>query len=53
MQKMTEFLVADTFPVTAMIGIGCHNEDVAEMARHIVLKYLMQTPVKVIPNWYY
>lgn len=52
-RKMTEFLVADRFPATAFIGIGCENEETAEAARQTVAKYALNLPVKVLKNWYY
>ena len=45
--KMTEFLVADRFPVSALIGIGGENRETAEMARRIVAPYYPDLPVKV------
>lgn len=51
--KATEFLVADRFPVSALIGIGCHNDNTAQAAREIVQRHSLNIPVKVIPNWYY
>jgi len=51
--KATEFLVADYFPTKSFIGIGCHNEETADMARRIVAKHGLSIPVKVFPNWYY
>lgn len=51
--KMTEFLVADRFPVSALIGIGCENPETAEMARQIVARYSPDLPVKVFKKWYY
>ncbi|MDR7048012.1 hypothetical protein J2X54_000447 [Duganella sp. 3397] len=44
---MTEFLVADCFPVSALIGIGCQNRETAEMARQIVGPYYPDLPVEV------
>ena len=51
--KMTEFLVADRFPISALIGIGCENAGTAEMASRIVAQYFPDLPVKVIKKWYY
>lgn len=51
--KMTEFLVADRFPISALVGIGCHNEDTATKTREIVRKHGLDLTVKVFPNWYY
>jgi len=50
---MTEFLVADRFPVSALIGIGCENPETAEKARLIAAPYLPDLPVKVFKKWYY
>lgn len=51
--KSTEFLVADRFPIAALIGIGCHNEDTAIQTREIVRKHGLAINVKVFPHWYY
>jgi hypothetical protein len=51
--KATEFLIADFFPVSALIGIGCHNEETAVKVRAILVQHNSRLKVKVFPKWYY
>lgn len=51
--KATEFLVADFFPSSSLIGIGCQNEETASAVREILAEQEVKMQVKVFPNWYY
>jgi hypothetical protein len=52
-KKMTEFLVADFYPLDAFIGIGTHNERVAAEAANILARNEVELPVKVKRDWYF
>ncbi|WP_082584054.1 type II toxin-antitoxin system toxin DNA ADP-ribosyl transferase DarT [Noviherbaspirillum sp. Root189] len=51
--KMTEFLIADFFPVTSFVEVGCHNEQVAEQVKQIMARQIPPLTVHVSPHWYY
>lgn len=52
-KKATEFLVQDSFPVDALVGIGTHNEEVAQQVEHILADNQLNLPVKVKKDWYF
>ncbi len=52
-EKQAEFLVADFFPWTSILGIGCHNSEVAEQVRALLVDISHQPKVYVMPSWYY
>lgn len=52
-QKATEFLVADFFPIEAIIEIGCYNQQAATATRAILTANGLHIPVTIHPNWYY
>ena len=52
-EKQAEFLVADAFPWSAILGIGCHNDAVASRVREIIQSSAHQPRVFTNTNWYY
>lgn len=52
-EKQAEFLVADTFPWSAILGIGCHNDTVASRVRALIQGSAHQPRVFTNKNWYY
>jgi hypothetical protein len=51
--KMTEFLVADFFPVTAFVEVGCQNTAVAAQVARVLAPLIPPLNVHVSPHWYY
>ena len=51
--KMTEFLIADFFPMTSFTEIGCQNEQVAAQVKQIMDRQIPPLRVHVSPHWYY
>lgn len=51
--KMTEFLIADFFPVTAFLEVGCQNAEVAAQVSQIFAPLTPTLRVHVAPHWYY
>ncbi|WP_295539223.1 DUF4433 domain-containing protein [uncultured Pseudacidovorax sp.] len=51
--KAAEFLVADSFPWTGIIGIGCHSQAVADHVTQLIGHAQHRPPVKPTPTWYY
>ncbi len=52
-EKQAEFLVADGFPWSAILEIGCHNDDVAARVRAIMQGRAHQPRVFTNVGWYY
>lgn len=52
-QKSAEFLVADTFPWTAIHEIGCQNSTIADKVRSLLVDAAHRPAVAVKTNWYY
>jgi hypothetical protein len=52
-QKAAEFLVADFFAWTGLQEIGCHNADVAEQVKQMLIKHQHQPKLSVKSSWYY
>lgn len=52
-EKQAEFLVADFFPWTSILGIGCHNTAIAERVRALLVDRPHQPNVQVKSDWYY
>ena len=52
-KKQSEFLVADFFPWTSIVKIGCRGQDVAEQMR-LLIQHLQHKPlIQIEPGWYY
>jgi hypothetical protein len=52
-EKSAEFLVADFFPINAILDIGCHNEKTAAIVSDMISNLETVPTVQVRPNWYY
>jgi hypothetical protein len=52
-QKAAEFLVADTFPWSAIGAIGCYNQAAADRATAAIAGLEHQPVIRVRPDWYY
>lgn len=52
-QKAAEFLIADFFPWSAVIGIGCHNDGVRAQVLNLIAQHAHKPQVETKPNWYY
>jgi len=52
-QKSAEFLVADSFPWTAIQEIGCQNSATAGKVRAVIADAGHRPPVAIKTNWYY
>ncbi|MET0657502.1 MAG: DUF4433 domain-containing protein [Steroidobacteraceae bacterium] len=51
--KSAEFLVADRFDWTAVHGIGCQNQKVAQHVQRLLNSHPHRPDVRVEQNWYY
>jgi hypothetical protein len=51
--KQAEFLVADFFPWSAIVEVGCHNEQTAARVRQELQGQAHCPLVHVKPEWYY
>lgn len=51
--KQAEFLVADYFPWTAILGIGCHNAGTHATVEEILATTAHKPKVLTKPAWYY
>ena len=52
-QKSAEFLVADSFPWTAIQQIGCQNSTTADKVKALLADVAHQPAVAIKTNWYY
>lgn len=52
-EKQAEFLVEEFFPVTALIGIGCHNDATTRRVERYLQDAGLELKVKTLPGWYY
>jgi len=52
-QKAAEFLVADSFPWSAIQLIGCQNSTTAGKVRALLSNVAHKPPVEIKRNWYY
>ena len=52
-EKQAEFLVADAFPWSAIVGIGCHNEAVSARVNGILQSSVHKPRVFTKLSWYY
>ncbi|OWY33704.1 type II toxin-antitoxin system toxin DNA ADP-ribosyl transferase DarT [Herbaspirillum aquaticum] len=52
-KKQSEFLVADFFPWTSFVKIGCYNQAALNKVQAILQGSQHQPRVRVEPNWYY
>ena len=48
-----EFLVADAFPWSAIVAIGCYNNEIAGRVNALCAPQRHQPRILVRPNWYY
>lgn len=51
--KMAEFLVADFFPWTCFMAIGCHNVQVVEQVVKLLANSAHKPKILTTPTWYY
>ena len=51
--KQAEFLVYEHLPVNALMGIVCHNEQIANFVQAAILQANLNLPVTVKPEYYY
>ncbi len=51
--KMAEFLVADFYPWSSIIGIGCHNNQTAAQVVKLMAQTAHQPKVVIRPSWYF
>lgn len=52
-QKAAEFLVADSFPWSAILAIGCYNQEVVDQVALTIAGLEHQPTIQGRPNWYY
>lgn len=52
-QKMAEFLVAEFFPWTEVLEIGCNHTSTLTRVRELIAASHHQPPTTLKPNWYY
>ena len=52
-RKQAEFLVFESFPWSAVIGIGVKSEVVKAKVEKILAATTEETSVQVLPKWYY
>lgn len=52
-EKSAEFLVADAFPWSAIVAIGCYNNEIAGRVNALCAPQRYQPRILVRPNWYY
>lgn len=52
-EKQAEFLVEHFFPMSAFVGIGCHNDTTSRRVQDILAQANLSIQVKTLPGWYY
>jgi hypothetical protein len=52
-EKSAEFLVADYFPWSRILHIGCQNPGIANQAQQLIANEAHKPNTTVQPNWYY
>jgi hypothetical protein len=52
-QKSAEFLVADSFPWSAVHLIGCQNSKIEDKVRALLSNVAHKPPIEIKKNWYY
>lgn len=51
--KQAEFLVADFFSWSAIIGVACHNDGATQAVNDVLSHSTHKPAVKTVRNWYY
>lgn len=51
--KASEFLVADFFPWSSIIYVGCHNDTIARDVERLISKPIGSPKIEVRNGWYY
>jgi len=52
-QKASEFLVADFFPWSSFVEIGCYDKEAASRVKSAIADSPCEIPVRIFRNWYY
>ncbi len=48
-----EALVYQHLPASALLGIGCYNEDVVNTVTETITAHGLELPVRAVPGWYF